>query len=227
MRFKTYIIFTLTLFLLCTNTVFASCTKEEIDKFKDAEDEYTVKYELNKETKTYDIYFSMPYPETYGYNIITDIDIECAEIDEKTTKCINVPPNTYEIFIVGITNTCDATLKNFTIKLPKYNIYSEDPLCEGIEEFVLCNPQYEKDIDYESFVSRVEIYKKSKEKQEAQQEEKPIEDKSSKFEEFVDNAVDYIKENLIEIIIIVIFIVLVILTIILTAKSIRKSRRLD
>ena len=99
-----------------------------------------------------------------------------------------------------------------------YNKLSEDPLCEGNEDFVLCNPSYDKEIDYDTFVSRLNTYKKNK-------GNNPSSSSNSVKEE---NAIiTYIKNNLVSIITITIFIILVIITIILTAKSIKKSRRLE
>jgi len=218
-----YILFSTALFLTNINISYAACTQEEIQNFKKIEDEYTIKYELDKSTKTYNLYFTSTMSEKYYYQIYADIELACTAVDSKTVKCINFPPDKYEILITGVTDTCQDILKTINIKLPKYNSLSEDPLCEGIEEFVLCNPSYEKEIDYDTFVSRVNTYKKTKNKKEEIASD--IEDET--HNKMLSKIENYIKENWIQIIIIVIFIILVLITIIVTTKSIRKSRYLE
>lgn len=217
-------IFTTILFLTCLTNTHAACTQEEINEFKKIEDQYTVKYEFNKTNKKYDIYFVGSQPEKYFYQIYSDIKINCHRINETTKKCIDFPSDIYDIEIIGLTNTCDDVLKTIQITLPEYNKYSEDPLCEGIEEFVLCNPTYAKKIDYDTFVSRVKTYKRTKEKNKQQE---MIEKNDNEKNETIEIIQKYIKEHIVSIIIIIIFVVLIIITIIVTAKSIRKSRRLE
>lgn len=211
----------LILSLICTNKVFAVCTQEEMDGFKKIKDKYQVTYEFDMDSKTYSLIFKSPKPDNYHYVIYTESTLDCTTINKTTLKCINFNPDMYTIEIVGMTNTCNDVLKTFDLNLTRYNNYASDPLCEGIEEFVLCNPLYDKDIDYETFVSRVNTYKKTKDKETIKDE--PVADAV----EPADNLLNYIKENIIQITIIIIFVVLLIITISITAKSIRKSRRLE
>ena len=221
MKKKTYAILTLILSLLCINKTYAACTQEEINEFKRIEDKYKVKYEIDKSTKKYHLYFERSKPNIYDYIIYTDEKIECEDINSTITKCSYFEAGEYELEILGQTETCKDSFKKITLNLPKYNKYSEDPLCQGIEEFVLCSPIYDKDIDYETFASRVETYKRTKkEKKEPNEERKQEENK-------IDVVLEYVKQNLFQIIIIIVFVVLLITTIIITAKSIGKSRRLE
>lgn len=214
---KRYIILAIILLIFSTTKTYASCTQEELNEFKKIENEYKVTYEFNSDTKDYNITFYTPLINKFDYEIFTDINLNCKKINETEVKCYNVPINEYELAIVGMSNSCNDILKELTLKLPEYNIYSEDPLCEGIEEFYLCQPTYEKKVDRETFESRINAYKNTNQKQETEENEPPKENKIS----------EYIKENLIQIIITIIFIILVIITIILTAKSIKESRRLE
>ena len=54
---------------------------------------------------------------------------------------------------------------NINVKLPKFNSYSLDPLCDGIntDEFPLCSKYLEYQPSYETFVKKIEEYKKTKE----------------------------------------------------------------
>lgn len=225
MKKNKYIIATLMLFLLNIQTTHAACTQEEIDAFKKIEDKYTVKYEFNKETKDYKIMINVPLFEQFGFSIDKNMNQIKFESKEGTLYTYSgIQPGEYKIEIIGSTVTCQDVFKTIDLKLAKYNKYSEDPLCEGIEEFVLCSTTYNREIDYETFKSRIETYKKSKLKKETEiKSDTEIEKESDQL----DYIINYIKVNLIAIIIIVVFIILLITTIIITAKSIRKSRRLE
>lgn len=216
-----YLLLLISLSLFIPTTTYADCTKEEINNFKKIEDEYKVTYEFDIDTKLYTLTFYSPQPDLYDF-VGEDETVfsNCEILDNNTAKCSNIKPNTYNFEIVGVSTTCNGTFKKIKTSLPKYNTYSEDPLCEGIEEFVLCQPTYDKDIDYDTFVSRVNSYKKN--------HQSKINDNEIKEEVKEQNIIiKYIKDNLFQIVIIIIFVVLVIATIILTAKSIKKSRRLE
>lgn len=211
----------ISLSLLIPTIIYADCTKEEIDNFKKIEDEYKVTYEFDIDTKLYTLTFYSPQPDLYDF-VGEDETVfsNCEILDDNTAKCSNIKPNTYNFEIVGVSTTCNGTFKKIKTSLPKYNTYSEDPLCEGIEEFVLCQPTYDKNIDYETFVSRVNSYKKN-------HQSKPIDNNTKEEVKEENRIIQYIHDNSFQIIIIVIFIIMVIITIILTAKSIKKSRRLE
>lgn len=216
---KKYIVLILMLSLLNINKTHAVCSKEEIDTFKKIENKFKVTYEFNKGSKDYTLKFKTPNQSSFDYIIYTDVKLDCEKINEEETECYNFPPNTYDLAIIGLTDTCDDELKTLTLKLDRYNSFSEDPLCEGIEEFVLCQPTYNKEVDYETFVSRVNTYKKTKLKEEQER----LENETQQENEII----TYIKDNFIQIIIITIFVILVIITTIVSFKSIRKSRRLE
>lgn len=224
MKKKRYIALILILSLLSMNKAYAACTQEEISGFEDVEDEYKITYEFNKETKDYTLKFSSPKPDMYDYVIYSAVDFECKDLDEDHMKseCYNVPINEYILEIVGQTDSCNDVLKTFTLKLPDYNNFSEDPACEGIEEFYLCQPTSEEKVDYDTFISRVNTYKRTK-----AEKEELVEQKKEGNNELLEEVMSYIKENLIQIIIIAVFIVLVVISTIVTYKSVKKSRRLE
>lgn len=224
MKIYKYTIITFILFLLGISNTYASCTQEEINNFKKVEDEYTVKYEFDKVTKTYTIYFKMPTPDKYIFQIYSEQKLECIKMEDNTTKCIKFVPDEYEVEIIDATRVCSSPLKTINLKLPEYNKYSEDPLCKGVEEFVLCSPTYGKEIDYETFVSRVKTYKNTKLKQEQEQNTNKEKERE---ENFFNRMIKYIETNIIQIIVVIVFVLLLLLTAIITIKSIRKSRRLE
>lgn len=221
MNRKKYLIITTVLSLLCVTKAYAACTQQEINEFKKIEDEYKITYEFDKDTKSYTLNLQGYDFQQYDYRFYIIGELQCNEIDKNNTKCYYFNPGTYRIDIIGKTKTCNDVLKTISLKLIKYNKYSEDPLCKGIEEFVLCQPTYEKDIDYDTFVSRVNTYKKTK-------QNKIDEEKNNQKEiSELDKVILYIKENLIQIIIIIIFVILVTISTIIAIKTLKKSRRLE
>jgi len=226
MKKHKFLLSILSLSLFIPSTTYADCTKEEIDNFKEIEDEYKITYEFDKDTKLYTIKYINPNPEKYGYYLIQKVDLnttkkyDLTKINDNEYEQTEILPGDYIIEIAGKSETCNEKIKTLSLKLPKYNKYSEDQLCKGIEEFVLCQPTYDKDIDYETFTSRVNSYKKNHSNIENKKEEKKEESKENRI-------IQYIKDNLFQIIIIAIFVIMIIITIILTVKSIKKSRRLE
>lgn len=223
MQRKKQFLLLLSLFLINSNSVYASCTKEEIDNFKKIEDQYKVTYEFDISSKTYTLTFYEAQPNNYIHSIINNndnitVEPKYLEINETTYQYKNVLPGTYEIIVSAVTETCDEELKNTTLKLAKYNKYYEDDLCKGIEEFVLCQPTYEKKLDYDTFVSRVNTYKKTLIK-----DEKKENDNVNKK----DIIITYIKDNATLLISALVFIIVLTITLMMTIKSIRKSRRLE
>ena len=192
-------------FIVLPHITYADCTDEERDYFKRIEEDYKVTYEYNKGNDTYTINFYSPEPDKYDFAAYIGESAECEEINDNTSICRNIPSDDYVIKIFGRSDTCHEELKTMLLTLTKHNDYSNDPLCEGIEEFVLCQPSYDKVIDYDTFVSRVNIYKKTK------QREKEIEKKNtSKSNEIISNILNSIKENLVKVIAVIIFIIVII-----------------
>ena len=217
MKKAKYIILLLTLLLLFPYTTYADCS-EEIEYFKEHEDEYKVTYNFYSDSNTYDIKFINPEPDRYEFGIVGDIELNCNIDNPEEIECYGLSPGEYRTVVISTDDECSVILKDDIIKLSGKNKYYNDPLCEGIEEFVLCQETYDKEIDYDTFSSRVETYKKTKTK------EKTIE---TEPDSELTKIVDYLKSNVLEIIVITAFIVALIVTLIITIKNIKKSRRLE
>ena len=214
---KRKILLTLISFITFTPEIYAECTNEDFNNFKKISDEYKLTYEYNQETKLYDITFYDPAPEKYTFVINGAADGEFKIKDKNNYTYVGISPGDYKITIKGITDACQDVFKTINLNLPKYNKYSEDPLCKGNEEFVLCQPTYDKDIDYDTFKERLEVYKKTKTENNAK-------NNNTKKENIV---INYIKNNIVQVSLIAISLVLVIIIIISIAKRQKKSRRLE
>ena len=182
---------------------------------------YASSYEFNKDTKTYTI--SLTYEDTSSFTYRIDgsgIDDKNIKFSDNKLLIDNLNSGQYTIYVIGASDSCNDVFKKETITLPQYNQYAYDPACEGIEEFALCSPTYDKYLDYNTFISRVNSYKKSKTNN----------DKPDNNVEEKNTILEWLKNNYFYIIYAVIGIV-VLLIIILTIKAIynneRKRRRLE
>ena len=219
MKLNKYIPLTLILFLSSILPAYAECTQDEINAFKKVEDEYVVTYDFNKDTKDYSLTFSIS--QTGGFAYVFDPKINTDNFQTATDTSFTytgIQPGEYKIEIVSANKDCNETLKEINLKLDKYNPYSEDELCNGIEEFVLCQPTYGKDIDYDTFVSRTKTYINTKKKS-------PIEEPN--IETPQNKIIKYLQENWIEIVGGISITSIILVMIIVTAKKARKSRRLE
>lgn len=217
---KRKILLTLISFITFTPEIYAECTNEDFNDFKKISDEYKVTYEYNQETKLYDITVYDPAPDKYIV-IINDLEtVNLENIDKNNYTYVGISPGNYKITVEGINDACQDVFKTINLNLPKYNKYSEDPLCKGNEEFVLCQPTYDKDIDYDTFKERIEVYKKTK----AENNIKNT-DNNSKTKE--NNVINYIKDNIVQISLIAILLILIVIITISISKRQKKSRRLE
>lgn len=217
MKKKKKILLTIISFIAFTSKTYAECTNEEVNAFKKISNEYKVTYEMNTESKLYNLTFYDPAPDKYTFVINGATDGDFSIHDNNNYQYLGLSPGEYTVTIEGVTNTCKDVLKTINLSLPKYNKYTEDPLCKGNEEFVLCQPTYDKDIDYETFKQRVEVYKKTKT------------ENNIKTDDINKNnaIVNYFKNNIGQISLFTISLVLVIIVITLIAKRQKKSRRLE
>lgn len=218
---KKIIMITLVSLIVNTNIIYAECTSKDTDYFKSIEDKYQVSYEFNKDTKTYTLNLTYGDISSFIYTI-EGPEIENASLEVIDNKLVigNLTSGQYTIYVEGANDSCNDIFKTEKITLPQYNKYAYDSACEGIEEFALCSPTYDKYLDYNTFISRVNSYKKSKENN----------DISNNTVEEKNTVLEWMKDNYFYIIYVAIGII-VLLIIALIIKTIynneRKRRRLE
>lgn len=234
MKKRKYLLLTLIVSLLCINKVSAEeCLMKIINDFEEVENRYKVDYRYNVERQSYTLIFNYAPNNIYDYRIYEVKgsnheqekveNIDCEQISETTKECHGFKIGTYRYEIYGKNNECEQTVRGIEIEVKELQNYSNDPLCEGIEEFVLCQKDYYKEMDYETFVSRVNTYKKTKQEKIEEEIKKQEEQKPSTTKKI--NS--YIEENLVQIIVVIIFIILLTISILVEYKITRKSRRLE
>lgn len=153
--------------IITPSFVNAKCTNEEISALKKETKAIKVEYEHKGETITEDggIDYNkfnvdiINIPNEY-YIIISDgLNYKLVPTDGKITKELTNGKWIIEVY----SNKCEDVIDTITVRLPKFNIYSLDPLCDGIDgdKFPLCGKYYEYEVGYDSFKERVEHYRKT------------------------------------------------------------------
>lgn len=223
MNRKKYIALTLILSLFSVDNVYASCTKELEKEFLKIKSQYKTTTTFDSNTKTYTAKIEKAINDNFAYASAIISEYECEKISDTVTECYGIKPGTtLYANVIGTTDNCGGILKQDVIELDNLNKYYNDPLCEGIEEFVLCQETYGREIDRETFEYRIKTYKESKQ-QKIEEEQKKNEEESN----ILNKITTYIKENIIQTIIIVVFIILAIISTIVMINTSKKSRRLE
>ena len=218
---KKILLVTIVSLIVNANVIYAECTTKDKEYYESIKDKYNISYEFDKDTKAYKLYLTYGDDSAFFYEIEGDeIEGSSDEVKDNTLIISNLKPGDYIIRVVGGSETCNDTFKEETITLFKYNEYSFDPICEGIEEFVLCSPTYDKEIDYDTFISRVNSYKKNKSAKDSKTDNKT---EKITITEWLKNNSKYIIYGLIGIAVIIIMIIII--KIIYNRE--RKRRRLE
>lgn len=227
MKKKKYILLTLILSLLSIDSVYAGCSEESKKEYEQIRHQYKVTTTFDSNSKKYTVRIEKANTDKFAYTTSITAEYDCKIMSDTVTECYGIEPGkSFYVYTMGKTNDCDIMLNEEEITLKKYNQYYGDPLCTGIEEFVLCQELYDREIDRETFESRINKYKKSMENKK-QQEEKEEELKKQQEEKILNKVVSYVRTNQIQVIIIIIFIILATITAIIEIKSSKKSRRLE
>lgn len=164
------------------------------------EDMYlTITDNETKETKTYN------YEDTVDGTISFDNPVKT-----------NIVEYSVVIYASDKTNCVDEKIRSFNFSTPMYNKYSEYALCEGLEEYYLCQKYLSSDVKIDDFWGSVEQYRMRKEAS-----EKPIQEENDKTGK---GLIDFLNEHKVLVIITGVGVIIVSsLTIILIIKK-RRSR---
>ena len=143
----------------------ADCTTEEIKELKKETKQIKIIYEhidnaTTEEGGTDYNKFSVDIvniPDNY-YIIVND-GLNYKEEPQNNKVNMTLSNGSWTINIYS--NKCESEIDTIRFKLPRFNIYSLDPLCKGVdgEKFPLCGKYYEYEVSYDSFKQRVENYR--------------------------------------------------------------------
>ena len=164
-----YVLLSIITFLLVIPNVYADgyCGKNDILRVKDDASNITIEAELykdenDKETGTFNLIIKGLTDELYLKDNLTGQIYNYKNLEEGTLILKNKESNNY-VFNIYYDRCEDELMRTIRYKLPKYNHYANDPLCEGItgEELDVCDKWYSKDLNDDKFKQRIEEYKES------------------------------------------------------------------
>ncbi len=203
--------FMMTIILLCLfmNKVNAVCSDDEYNSLKKEIDKVTISYKhlggVSKEDGSIvynefivtaskipnDVYVHL-YPMTSEKFVVVDNSLK-----------IKLTTGSWQYNFYS--SKCEKKIGSISFKLPTFNIYLLDSLCEGVDsdDFKLCGKYYESYVSREDFEKRVMQYKQLH----TNSEDDNTEDDNDKF---IDKIINFVLKNYLYIIGLVVFVVLII-----------------
>lgn len=213
------LLFTILLLILSINMVKAECTKEEEDKIKEDINKVEIIYKhlgeitQEDESKVYNEY--MVTAKNIPKEVYVQLYPFTEENFEKTNEELKIKLTTGTWHYYMYSEKCDKTLKDITVNLPKFNVYSLDPLCKDVntDEFAYCYKYYQNEISRETFEKKVKEYRKINH----------LDDKKAnndiKENNVIKSTVDFLLKYYVYIIITIAAIILIIILVILIKKK--------
>ena len=216
MKLKKVLLLLLICFFANISFVCADCSDEELSKLKEIANNVNIVYEYQGEAAgafgyedgTFDVIITNIVDDIYirdeFYNYV--FNTSNADSDGKIVLKSYVSGN--HVFKIYAQN-CDKLLRVIELNIPRYNPYSEDPLCEGIsgDDLDVCNKWYKYDLEYDDFKKAVEEYKKDSNKN-------GIADEENIF----NNIFDFFSKNILYILISVVIIGSIVVIVIVKRK---------
>lgn len=173
-----YVIASILLFCCIIPDVNALCSKSdilraridannitpEINRLKDEQGKYTGKYNIIFKGFTKDFYIKEKNTGIiYAYNSVQDGNLIVKNIEGGNLE-----------FNIYYQRCSDEHMRTIKYNLPKYNYYSDSPLCEGISESELeiCGNWYRGELTEESFNEQINKYREELEQKQLEEQSK-------------------------------------------------------
>lgn len=183
-----YLIFLISL-LIFIPKVKATCSYSRLSDLKKLASNVNVTYTytINDNKATFDIKFANLTNDIYLYDSLNDKKYN--QVGEIVLKNYSDGIK-YRFFIKSNDNDCkDEVLMTKYVTLPKYNIYYGNSLCEGIEDYALCQRWGSFSVNnYEEYETQIKKYKSSLVKKESNIENK---EEETFFDKVTDFLYDY------------------------------------
>jgi len=162
------IMFLIITFMCSINYVYADCSSEDIKKYKTQVENVEITYmvrepelgEFGMINGIIDLIIQNLPEGFYIYSSYYDSNYYVSDWEDGIIYMYDHLYGNYSFDIYS--EFCPSKkVKSIQFKVPRYNPYSEDELCNDITEGALdvCEPWYDYDLDYDTFVQKVEEYK--------------------------------------------------------------------
>lgn len=167
MRKPKYILFSFLILFLSIISVNAQCTNEELLTEKEKAEKIIVTYnhlgEVTKDdgSKVYNEFLVTTKNLAEGQYIYLSPLANEDFIEKDNTIQITLTTGKWEYNIYS--SKCKEIVKTINVRLPKFNMYSIDPLCKDIDgdDFILCSKYLEYEVSRETFERKIDEYRKT------------------------------------------------------------------
>lgn len=151
---KKYIIILLIIFNF---PIIINANECDVKKVQANNIEYSYKYEMNKEIV--EPVFTFTFKNIVG-DLTIDLDNEYDYADKDKTKgSVLVDRESPEKQLIISSPNC-GVLRTINVKLPYYNVNSDQEICEGLEEYKFCQPTLDKYYEPEVLYNAIKDVKK-------------------------------------------------------------------
>ena len=149
-------------FMFFLPNVKAVCNYQEDSRVKQLASNVFISYDYHNDTNTFSIVLTNLHPDIYIYDTVKRQFYYYNGSSNMTIDGYK-PGENVKFNIHSNLSNCQGQVKYFQyISLPFYNQYYLDPLCEGLDEYSLCQKWTTHGIKkYEDFVKEVTAYKLS------------------------------------------------------------------
>lgn len=225
-----YILFSFLIIFLSIPSVNAQCTNEELNELKKEATKIRVTYKhlgskVDEEGTIVDYMFDLTFSNLTNdmYVRLDNESEEWKEINNNKIVINNIATGKYKFSIYS--NTCQNKIGDINVKIPRFNSYSLDPLCDGIdgEDFSLCAKYLDYQPTYETFVKKVEEYKKT---HDIKKEDNNTKRDNISLEQILNSVLRFITKNQLYIII-GLSLLLILLIVLIIIKRIKKRGVLE
>lgn len=158
-----YVLFMIILLLCSSSFAFAECTEEELTSLRDQVKNIKITYkhmgvvETEESFRYNDFLIKVKNMPDDFYVLLMAGTVKLTPTDGMASTTLSDGTWDFDVY----SSKCEEKLDTIKVKLPTFNMYSLDPLCEGVdsEKFPLCGKFYNYNVSYEDFVERVKFHR--------------------------------------------------------------------
>ena len=131
MKKRAFIMMSFICLLVFPFSIKAFCYSKDKIKFQKLAENIDYTYAFDENTKTFNIIFT---------NLQTSLSLnEVVYPDQETILTGFIPGNSYNFVVKTNDSSCyDETIKTIYVNLPIYNANYNDPLCQGLHDYDIC-----------------------------------------------------------------------------------------
>lgn len=175
-RNKLYVVLFMLFCLLSNNSIIKAeeytCDKEEYAIYKKLADQIKVSFKrmdnyYNEDGSVNKDYYMIEVNGLHErlalFNYEIPLGISGLNADDGNYTTYGIKNGTYTFYVKAFSAYCkNEIFRTITINIPKYNVYADREECKDVDKnkFVLCNENYQFEIEEDTFNKRLTQYKK-------------------------------------------------------------------